>query len=92
MTSEKDISQKLAETFSKHSSSTNYGPQFQNIKNKKEKTKLSFRSKNLEDYNHAFSLEELKKLLGKAQVTACGHDEIHYKLLKHLPDIGLQTL
>ena len=37
LTSEKDISQKLAETFSKHSSSTNYSPQFQNIKKKKVK-------------------------------------------------------
>ena len=28
LTSEKDISQKLAETFSKHSSSTNYSPEY----------------------------------------------------------------
>ena len=37
LTSEEDISQKLAETFSKHSSSTNYSPQFQNIKNQKKR-------------------------------------------------------
>ena len=92
LTSEKDISQKLAETFSKHSSSKNYNADFQNIKKNKEKTKLNFKSKNLEDYNRPFSLDELKKSLGKAHDTACGPDDIHYQLLKHLPDSALQSL
>ena len=46
----------------------------------------------MENYNRPFSLDELKKSLGKAHDTACGPDDIHYQLLKHLPDPALQTL
>ena len=45
---------------------------------------------NLEEYNRPFSLGELRKLLDKAHDVA--PIDIHYQLLKHLPDSTLQTL
>ena len=92
LTSEKDIANKLVETFAKHSSSSNYKPDFQKFKQKAEKTKLNFKSDKSESYNSPFSLDELKTSLGKAHDTACGPDNIHYQLLKHLPDISMTTL
>jgi len=46
----------------------------------------------LEEYNRPFSLDELRKSLDKAHDTACGPDDIHYQLLKHLPESALQVL
>ena len=47
-TNKKHIADLLAKTFSTNSSSDNYNEQFQNIKKKAEKTKLNFKSNNLE--------------------------------------------
>ena len=88
LTSEEDISNKLGQTFSKNSSTQNNHPEFQK---QKEKTKLYFKSKNLEEYNRPFSLNELRKSLDKAHGTACGPDDIHYQLLKHLPESALPS-
>ena len=46
----------------------------------------------MEEYNRPFSLDELRKSLHKAHDTACGPDDIHYQLLKHLPESALQVL
>ena len=46
----------------------------------------------MEEYNRAFLLDELRKSLDKAHDTACGPYDIHYQLLKHLPESVLQTL
>jgi hypothetical protein len=51
------------DAFSKNSSTQNYHPEFQNFKKQKEKNKLNFISKNLEEYNRPFSLDELRKSL-----------------------------
>ena len=71
LTSEKDIADKLGETFAKHSSSENYKKDFQKFKKTAEKTKLNFKSKNGENYNKPFSIEELKTSLSKAH-PPCG--------------------
>jgi potassium voltage-gated channel Eag-related subfamily H protein 8 len=92
LTSEQDISNKLGQIFSQNSSTQNYDPEFQKSKKQKEKTKLNFKSKNLEEYNRQFSLDELRKSLDKAHDTACGPDDIHYQLLKHLPESAHQVL
>ena len=44
--------------FSNNSSSTHYSKQSQHIKKNAEKTKLNFKSNNLEDYNRPFSLSD----------------------------------
>ena len=67
LTSEQDISNKLGQIFSQNSSTQNYDPEFQKFKRQKEKTKLNFKSKNLEEYNRPFSLDELRKSLDKAR-------------------------
>ena len=46
----------------------------------------------MEEYTRSFSLSELWKSLDKAYDTACGPDDIHYHLLKHLPQSALQIL
>ena len=91
-TNKKDIADLLAKTFSTNSSSDNYNEQFQNIKKKAEKTKLNFKSNNLEDYNQPFSLSELTDSIMKSHDTAVGPDEIHYEFLKHLQSISLEFL
>ena len=61
VTSKKDISNTLADAFSKHSSSENYTRKFKNIKQQKEERNLKFSSDNSETYNQPFSLSELKR-------------------------------
>ena len=60
VTSREDISNTLADAFSKNSSSENYTQKFKNIKQQKEKRNLKFSSDNSESYNQSFSLSELK--------------------------------
>ena len=78
--------------FSKNSSSTNYSKPFQNIKKNAEKSKLNFKSNNLEDYNQPFSLTQLTDCIMKSHNTAVGPDEIHYEFLKQLPSCSLDFL
>ena len=61
LTSEQDISNKLGQTFKKKL----LYPKLQSrkFKKQKEKIKLNFKSKNLEEYNRSFSLDELRKSL-----------------------------
>ena len=91
-TNKKDIADLLAKTFSKNSSSTNYSKPFQNIKKNAEKTRLNFKSNNLEDYNQPFSLSELTDCIMKSHNTAVGPDEIYYEFLKQLPSCSLDFL
>ena len=51
VTSKKEISNTLADAFSKNSSSENYTKKFENIKQQKEKRNLKFSSDNSESYN-----------------------------------------
>ncbi len=92
VTDKKDIADVLAETFSKNSSSTHYSETFQNFKKQQEKKLLNFKSNNDETYNQPFSISELKDSLSKSNDTAVGPDDIHYQLLKHLPDTSMDAL
>ena len=92
VTSKKDISNTLADAFSKNSSSENYTQKFKNIKQQKEKRNLKFSSDNSETYNQPFCLSELKDALSKAHDSSPGPDDIHYQFLKHLPDTSLSVL
>lgn len=92
VTSKKDIADTLAENFSKNSSSDNYTSKFKKLKTDQEKQKLKFNSDNTEKYNSKFSLTELVDALSKAHDTSPGPDNIHYQLLKHLPNSSLQIL
>ena len=65
-------------------SSFNYSESFRKTKTEQEKLKLNFKSQNNEIYSIYINLDEL--------VEATGPDEIHYQMLKHLPDDSLETL
>ena len=91
-TEREDIANTLAEEFQKNSSTQNYSPKFQKYKNNREKRNLKFNSHNEENYNIPFNMTELKESLDKAHDTATGPDEIHYQLIKHLPESSLEVL
>ena len=89
-TSKEDIANTFEETFLKNSSSRNYLEKFKNVK--KIKKKINFKSLNNEEYNNYFNLLELKDAIQKSHDTVTGPDEIHYQMLKHLPENALLTL
>ena len=70
----------------------NYSKKFQNIKKQEEKIKLNFTSSNTEEYNSLFNITELKDTIAVSKDTATGPDDIHYQMLKHLPETALETL
>ena len=91
-TSKTDIADTLGETFCHNSSSFNYSESFRKIKTEQEKVKLNFKSQNNEIYNKDFNLDELLEAIQLSHDSATGPDEIHYQMLKHLPDTSLETL
>ena len=91
-TSKEDIANTFGETFLKNSSSRNYLEKFKNVQKHQEKNKINFKSLNNEDYNNHFNILELKDAINKSHDTATGPDEIHYQMLKHLPENALSTL
>ena len=91
-TSKTDIADILGETFCHNSSSFNYSESFRKIKTEQEKVKLNFKSQNNEIYNKDFNLDELVEAIQLSHDSATGPDEIHYQMLKHLPENSLETL
>ena len=49
-------------------------------------------SLNHEKYNVPFTASKLLDAFNKSHDTAAGPDDIHYQILKHLPDNALKTL
>ena len=89
---ELDISNTLAQTLEKNSSSEHYTPKFKSNKAKSENKPVNFSSSEHFDYNLPFSLKELKLRVSELSNTAPGPDQIHNEILKHLPDETLQAL
>ena len=87
-----DIANTIAQTFSNNSSSENYSNKFQYFRRQAETQQLKFKSNNYENYNSPFSLDELTDAISKSHDTAVGPDDVHYQMLKHLPDDALLTL
>ena len=79
-------------TFSSNSSSEHYTDVFNAHRQKVEKQPLKFKSNNNETYNSLFSLQELTAAIEKSSDSAVGPDDIHYRMLKHLPHSALLTL
>ena len=92
VTQPRDIANTIGEAISFNFSSAHYSPKFQHIKNRQERHPLIFQSDNTEPYNQPFSIDELRIALGKDHDTAPGPDQIHYQILKHLPEASLQCL
>ena len=91
-TNQKDISNSLADNFSKISSSDKQTEKFKKIREREEKKKIQFKSQNTENYNQHLTMTELKESLAKAHDTATGPDEIPYELLKKLPATSMKYL
>ena len=93
ITNKLDIANKIGETFQNNSSSTSYSDEFQTIKNREEENDLNFtptkpHEKNA-SYNKKFKLRDLKRAIKKSKDSSPGEDQIHYQLLKHLPNSSL---
>ena len=93
ITSKEDIADKLSKTFESNSSSQHYSAEFQKIKKEKERKPVNFNTNdsNLR-YNKVFKLRDLKRSLKRAHDSAPGPDQIHYQILKHLPDETMEIL
>ena len=91
-TSKFDIAETLGETFLNNSCSRNYSEKFQKGKAEQEKIKLNFKSANTEEYNNLFNFDELLDAIKQSHDSATGPDDIHYQMLKHLPESSLQAL
>ena len=91
-TSKFDIAETLGETFLNNSCSRNYSEKFQKVKEEQEKVKLNFKSANNKEYNSLFNFDELLEAINQSHDSATGPDEIHYQMLKHLPESSLQAL
>ena len=61
----KSVANKLTETFSENSSSNHYCKKFQILIKDKGKYKMNLKTKNQEEYNHTFSITELKDSIEK---------------------------
>ena len=81
-----EIANTLTLTISHNSSSDHYTEKFQRYKAHQEKRAIKFTSNNQESYNVPFSMTELQTALHKAHDPAAGPDNIHYQMLKHLPE------
>ena len=90
--SKTEIATALAMQFQKTSSTANCDAGFLQQKEVKKLTALNFTSKNEEDYNRPFSMEELNHALYEAKDSSPGPDDIHYQMLKHLPEKHLEML
>ena len=91
-TSKTNIADTLGETFCHNSSSFNYSESFRKIKAEQENVKLNFKSQNNEIYNKDFNLDELVDAIHLSHDSVTGPDEIHYQMLKYLPENSLETL
>jgi hypothetical protein len=87
-----DICNVTASTFSHNSSSDRYIDEFERHKTKCERSEPGFTSDNSENYNSLFTLKELKDAVHKAHDTTAGPDDVHYQMLKHLPDESILAL
>ena len=92
VTSHCDIANALADNFSHNFSSAFSTEAFASVCKKAEKQTVTFSSNNAEVYNRPYPKEELHDDLRRTHDTSAGPDEIHYQLLKHLPDDSLSLL
>ena len=93
ITDKEEIANTIGTTFEKNSSSKNYSKEFQAIKKREEEKPLNFSTKNKNlAYNKKFELRDLKRSLKKSKDSTPGPDNIHYKILKNLPDTSLKVL
>jgi hypothetical protein len=87
-----DIANTVACTISFNSSHEHDSKSFEKSQVQQEKRPLNFNSDNSEYHNELFSLSKLQDALRQCHDAAVGPAEIHYKMLKHLPETALSSL
>ena len=92
LVSKDEIAEKLGQTFEHNSSSDQYNDEFKARKLAEETKKLNFSTKKKYSYNKKFSLRDLKRAFKKSNNSSPGIDQIHYEILKHLPNETLKLL
>ena len=92
VTEKQAVANLLATTLEQNSSFTNKCASFTAKKLSLDKHPPTFHSDNGECYNSVFTMPELTSALQSCGDTAPGPDEIHYQLLKHLPEKSLDIL
>jgi hypothetical protein len=80
------------DTLSKNSSVNNHSDKFKVHKRYAEQNRLRFNSTNWEVYNSPCCPLELQEALSKCHNSAVGPDDIHYQMLKHLPETSIEAL
>ena len=82
----------LAENFASVSDPSGDAPAFQRVRQREEQQSINFRCDNTEPYNDVFTMEELTSALNTAKDTTPGPDNVHYKMLKYLPQSAMTYL
>ena len=93
ITDKEDIASTIGATFEKNSSSVNYSDDFQSVKRSEEGKPLNFKTNDRSlPYNKRFKLRDLKRSIKKSNDSTPGPDNIHYRILKNLPDETLKII
>ena len=92
ITSKEDVAEAIAKAFENNSSSKQYSDDFKPIKDLQEGKTLNFKTKKNFSYNKKFSLRDLKRSIKKSNDSSPGIDQIHYQILKKLPNDILKLL
>jgi potassium voltage-gated channel Eag-related subfamily H protein 8 len=88
ITSQADIANTIASSYSLVCSSDNYDPYFSAIKNSAETLPLNFTPRSTEPHNASFNMDKLLAALERCSNTSPGTDGIHNEMLFHLPTAG----
>lgn len=81
-----EIANRLGQSFKQVSSTTNYQDNFVAFKRNAEEHTLEFSTSTRHVYNKTFTREKFYTLLSKTSSTSPGPDNIHYNMIKNLPD------
>ena len=92
ITNKEELSNLIGKTYEDIHSSSNYSKDFENTKKKEEEKTFDFNDGSKHRYNRKFRLRDLRRSIKKAKDTAAGPDQVHYQILKHLPEQVLQIL
>ena len=92
ITTPKDIANSLAQSLVKTSSYSDCSQKFLNIKRQSESENIDFSGNENAEYNLPFTFLELASALSSSKNTSPGYDQIHYLMLKNLPDIAKEYL
>ena len=87
-----DMANEIGSSFEKNSSSANYSDDFKRIKDQEERKPLNFKTKESLPYNKRFRLRDLKRSIKRSKDSTPGPDNIHYRILKNLPNETLTIL